>query len=296
MPDATSHLFCFGLGYSASALALAKRAEGWRVSGTRRIGEPGDELAAAGIEVVSFDDEHPLDDALHRLGPVTHLLSSIPPGTDGDPVIALHFFDLAHLERLNWVGYLSTTGVYGDRGGGWVDETAEPAPTQDRGRRRLEAENRWLDLWHAFGLRVHIFRLAGIYGPGRNPLAQARDGSAKRIVKLGQLFSRIHRDDLVAVLAASMGRPEAGAVYNVCDDRPAPPDEVVAFACALLGIAPPPATPFEEAELSDMARSFYAENRRVRNDRIKHDLGVSLAYPDYETGLRALAAAGEGQT
>ena len=292
MPDSTPHLFCFGLGFTARSLATAVVAEGWRVTATRRSTEnplpPPD-----GVTVVAFDRTNPLTPDI--LVDVTHLLSSVPPDSDGDPVIDWHFFDLARLEQLAWAGYLSTTGVYGDTGGAWVDETAPCAPSGERGARRVTAEARWLDLWHGFGLPIHVFRLAGIYGPGRNPLVQATRGEAKRIVKPGQLFSRIHRDDIVTTLRASMARPDPGAVYNVCDDRPAPADEVVTFACGLLGIAPPPAIAFDDAELSDMARSFYTDNRRVRNERIKAELGVRLAYPDYEVGLRALAAAGEGR-
>lgn len=294
MSVSTPHLFCFGLGFTARALAGAAMAEGWRVTATHR---PAADSPAApdGVNLVTFDRATPLTPGSEILADVTHLLSSVPPDAEGDPVIDWQFFDLTRLEQLVWAGYLSTTGVYGDTGGAWVDETAPCAPSSERGARRVAAEIRWLDLWHGFGLPVHIFRLAGIYGPGRNALAQAARGHARRIVKPGQLFSRIHRDDIVTTLRASMARPDPGAVYNVCDDRPAPADEVVAFACKLLGIEPPPAIAFDNAELSDMARSFYADNRRVRNERIKAELGVSLAYPDYEVGLRALAAAGEGR-
>ncbi len=292
MSVSTPHLFCFGLGFTARALATAVMAEGWRVTATHRPAI-GSLAPPVGVSNMVFDRTNPLAPAPEILGDVTHLLSSVPPDGDGDPVIDWHFFDLSRLEQLTWAGYLSTTGVYGDTQGAWVDETTPCVPSGDRGARRVAAEARWLDLWHGFGLPVHVFRLAGIYGPGRNPLAQVARGEARRIVKPGQMFSRIHRDDIVATLRASMGRPDPGAIYNVCDDRPASANEVVTFACGLLGIAPPPAIPFDDAELSDMARSFYADNRRVRNERIKADLGVSLAYPDYEVGLRALAAAGE---
>ncbi len=292
MPDSTPHLFCFGLGFTARAMAKAALAEGWRITATQR---PAESLPPPpdGVSVVAFDRTNPLKPNI--LVDVTHLLSSVPPDSDGDSVIDWHFFDLARLEQLTWAGYLSTTGVYGDTQGAWVDESAPCAPSSERGTRRVVAEDRWLDLWHGFGLPVHVFRLAGIYGPGRNPLVQAARGEARRIVKPGQLFSRIHRDDIVTTLRASMARPDPGAVYNVCDDRPAPADEVITYACELLGITPPPAISYDDAELSGMARSFYADNRRVRNERIKAELGVSLAYPDYEAGLRALAAAGEGR-
>jgi nucleoside-diphosphate-sugar epimerase len=192
---------------------------------------------------------------------------------------------------LRWIGYLSTTGVYGDRAGGWVDEEAPLIPTGERGRRRVAAEARWLDLVRRHGSLVHIFRLAGIYGPGRNALDTVRAGRAQRIVKPGQIFSRIHVADIAQVLRASMAKPEPGAIYNVCDDDPAPPADVVAFACDLLGVPCPPPVPFDEAKLSQMALSFYADSKRVSNRRIKEELGVRLLYPSYRDGLAALLKA-----
>jgi nucleoside-diphosphate-sugar epimerase len=196
------------------------------------------------------------------------------------------------MPSLAWVGYLSTTGVYGDRDGGWVDETSELRPSGARGRRRVAAETAWLDLWRDRGVPVHIFRLAGIYGPGRSPFDALRAGTAKRIVKPGQVFSRIHVDDLASVLLSSIARPRPGAVYNVCDDEPASPADVVAHAAQLLGAPPPPLVSFDEAALSPMARSFYADNKRVSNALIKTELGVRLRYPDYRAGLAAILAAG----
>jgi nucleoside-diphosphate-sugar epimerase len=221
---------------------------------------------------------------------VTHLLVSVPPGLAGDPVLAVHGDDIAGIEDLAWLGYLSTTGVYGDRGGGWVDETAELSPSGERGRRRVAAEAGWLELWRDRGVPVHIFRLAGIYGPGRNPFDALRAGTAKRIDKPGQVFSRIHVADLASVLVASIARPRPGAVYNVCDDDPAAPEAVVAHAAALLGLPEPPLVPLEVAELSAMARSFYDDNKRVSNRLIKNELGVTLRYPDYRAGLAAILA------
>lgn len=284
--------FCFGLGYSGQALATALKAEGWRVAGSCRSEEKRRRLAQAGIEAFLFDRDRPLERVDRALAETTHLLSSVPPDEAGDPVIDLHFFDIARLESLTWVGYLSTTAVYGDRGGGWVDESSEPKPSGERGRRRLEAETRWLDLWHGFGAPVHIFRLAGIYGPGRSALDSVRNGVAKRVCKPGQVFSRIHVADLVGVLRASMAKADAGAIYNLCDDLPAPQGEVVGYACELLGVEPPPELPYEQAELSPMARSFYEDNKRVANTRIKEELGVTLGYPDYRAGLKALYEAG----
>jgi nucleoside-diphosphate-sugar epimerase len=290
MTETTPHLFCFGLGYSATALARRLIAEGWTVSGTCRSVDRQAALSADGIAAALFDGSTPLADARSRLAAATHVLSSVPPGADGDPVLRRHFDDLAECGHLRWVGYLSTTGVYGDRGGDWVDEDSPLEPSGERGARRVTAEAWWLDLWWDHQLPVHLFRLAGIYGPGRNALETVRSGRAKRIYKAGQVFSRIHVADIAQTLDRSMARPNPGRAYNVCDDDPAPPDEVIKFACALLGVAPPPVIPYHEAEpeMSAMARSFYRDNKRVRNDRIKKELGVVLEYPDYKTGLRAL--------
>jgi nucleoside-diphosphate-sugar epimerase len=283
-----SHLFCFGLGYSARALYRRLTGSGWAVTGTCRSAESQAELHEAGLSAVLFDRNRPVDAA--ALDGVTHLLVSVPPDTAGDPVLAIHGGDIASLSGLSWLGYLSTTGVYGDRGGGWVDETALVLPTGGRGRRRAAAEQGWLGLWRDRGVPVHIFRLAAIYGPGRSAFEALRAGTAKRIDKPGQLFSRIHVGDLASVLIASMGRPRPGAVYNVCDDDPAPPAAVVAHAAELLGIAPPPLAPLDAAGLSPMARSFYDDNKRVSNRLVKTELGVSLRYPNYRTGLAALLA------
>ncbi len=202
-----------------------------------------------------------------------------------------HADDIAALPGLRWLGYLSTTGVYGDRGGGWVDESSALLPSGERGRRRVASEQGWLDLWRRRGVPVHVFRLAAIYGPGRSPFAALRAGTAKRIAEPGQVFSRIHVADLAHVLSASIALPRPGAVYNVCDDEPAAPEAVVAFAAGLLGLAPPPIVALDAAELSPMARSFYDDNKRVRNGLIKNELGVELRFPDYRAGLAAILAA-----
>lgn len=283
-------LFVFGLGYSARALAADLMAQGWTVRGTTRSIENQAGFARQGIEALLFDSETPLADT-GVLDGVTHLLASVPPGPEGDPVLRHHGADLAaRAGQIVWAGYLSTTGVYGDRGGDWVDETATPSPATERGQRRVDAEDGWCGLWRTAHLPVHLFRLAGIYGPGRNALETVRQGKARRIVKPGQVFSRTHVSDIAAVLAASIAQPNPGAAYNVCDDDPAPPQDVILHACELLGVDPPPEIPFEDAELSDMARSFYAESKKVSNTRIKEELGVRLAYPDYRAGLAALLA------
>jgi nucleoside-diphosphate-sugar epimerase len=295
-----SRLFCFGLGYTALALARGLAAEGWQIAGTTRDPDKHARLEQEGFEVWRFDRDQPLEQAERALAGTTHALSSIAPDEQGDPVLGRHARDLLRCASIAWAGYLGTTGVYGDRGGDWVSEADPVAPTMPRTLRRARAEGHWL----ASGLPVHLFRLAGIYGPGpgRNALAAARAGTARRIVKPGQVFCRIHVDDIVQVLRASMARPNPGAVYNVADDEPAPPQDVITFACALLGIQPPPETSFEQAELSPMARSFYSDSRRIANARIKEELGVKLRYPTYREGLRALLddpgrpAAGEARS
>jgi len=280
-------LFCFGLGYTASRLAPVLLDGGWQVAGTSRTAAGCAALSAAGIEAHRFDSDRPLDDVAPLAG-VTHLLTSVPPDPTGDPVLRHHGAAIGALSGLRWVGYLSATSVYGDSGGGWVDETTACAPTTDRGRGRVAAEKAWLARVAASGLPVHVFRLAGIYGPGRSALDQIRSGRARRIDRPDHLFSRIHVDDIVGVLRVSMARPDPGAIYNVCDDLPAASADVVAFAADLLSVDPPPLTPFDDAGLSPMARSFYADNRLVSNRRIKAELGVSLKYPDYRAGLRAV--------
>jgi nucleoside-diphosphate-sugar epimerase len=283
----TPRLFCFGLGYSATFLARRLVAKGWQVSGTCRSRDSQIELSRLGIEAHLFDRDHPIGNLPELLSSATHLLSSVPPDEAGDPVLDTHRAEIdAAAPRLAWIGYLSTTGVYGNRDGGWVDEMSELAPTGERGRRRLAAERAWLSLSQS----AHLFRLAGIYGPGSSALDTVREGRAKRIVKPGQIFSRIHVADIAQVLEASMARPHPGAAYNVCDDDPAPPSDVIAFAAALLNQPPPPEIPFEQADLSPMARSFYDDNKRVSNSRIKRELGVALQYPSYRTGLPAILA------
>jgi nucleoside-diphosphate-sugar epimerase len=281
--DTAQRLLCFGLGYSARVLAGRLIGQGWTVRGTARI--PESDTAPPGCAMYRFDREHKLPPS--AFDGVTHVLVSVPPDAAGDPVLDTHGDDLARA-GLAWLGYLSTTGVYGDRRGGWVDEDSELRPSGERGRRRVTAEAGWLDLWRRRLVPVHVFRLAAIYGPGRSPFDALRDGTAKRILKPGQVFSRIHVADLASVLAASIARPRPGAVYNVCDDEAAPPEAVVAYAAGLLGVAPPPLVPFEQADLSPMARSFYNDNKRVSNARIKSELGVALLYPTYRDGLRAI--------
>ncbi|WP_259917542.1 SDR family oxidoreductase [Jannaschia sp. M317] len=279
-----SVLLSFGHGYSARALTPQLLAGGWEVIGTTRTQEKADALRDEGVTPVLFGAD--IDDALAR---ATHILVSAGPGPEGDPVLAAYDAALrTGLRPGQWVGYLSTTGVYGDHGGGWVDEDTPLTPATRRGQLRVTAEAAWHKLAEHTGAALHVFRLAGIYGPGRGPFAKVRAGTARRIVKPGQVFSRIHVDDIAQVLAASIARPDQGAVYNLCDDDPAPPEDVIAHAAMLLGMPLPPVEDFATAEMTPMARSFYAESKKVRNDRIKRDLGISLIHKDYRSGLAVL--------
>ncbi len=278
--DMTPTLFSFGHGYSARAISKRLAPSAWRIIGTTRDPRQLEVIRASGAEPCVWPGDQP------DLDGVTHLLISTAPTADGDPVLAeLQGEIAARAEQFKWVGYLSTTAVYGDHQGGWVDESTPPAPTAERGRWRVRAETQWGDIP---GLKLHIFRLAGIYGPGRGPFSKLKRGGLRRIIKPGQVFSRIHVDDIAQVLIASMAKPHPGAIYNVCDDEPVPPQDVIGYAAELQGLPLPPAVPFNEADLTPMARSFYNENKRVRNDRIKGELGVSLIYPNYRVGLEAL--------
>ena len=274
-------LLSFGHGYSARALAPILLSRGWEVVGTTRSAERAELLRRHGVTPAIFGAE--LETEIAR---ATHILVSAGPDDDGDPVLrACGDILERHLGAKDWVGYLSTTGVYGDHDGNWVDEDTPLTPSTRRGALRVAAEAAWGDLAARTGAPLHVFRLAGIYGPGRGPFAKVRAGTARRIVKAGQVFSRIHVDDIAQVLAASIDRPSPGRVYNLCDDDPAPPQDVIAHAAELLGMPAPPEVAFEAAEMSPMARSFYAESKRVRNDRIKDELDVRLRFPDYRAGL-----------
>ncbi|WP_430435738.1 SDR family oxidoreductase [Oceanibaculum nanhaiense] len=275
-------LFCFGFGYSAEWLAAKLLPQGWRIAGTARDDAKRAAMQARGITAYPF----PLPDAGMALAGVTHILSSVPPRDGHDPVVAAQGDALRLLPDLAWAGYLSTTGVYGDTGGAWVDEDSPLNPSTPSGKARVTAEAEW----QALGLPLHIFRLSGIYGPGRSAIDQLRAGTAKRIVKPGQIFNRIHVEDIAQVLAASMARPAPGAIYNLADDEPAASSDVVLEASRLLGVEPPPEIPLEQADLGAMGRAFYSESKRVRNDRIKRDLGISLACPTYREGLAACLA------
>ncbi|MES2435876.1 MAG: SDR family oxidoreductase [Pseudomonadota bacterium] len=271
-------LLSLGHGYSAAALATLLIPQGWRVIGTTQTPDRIADLQAQGVEPLLWPC-----DIRPALAEVTHILASAAPDGSGDPF--LHTCrDQIMAARVEWVGYLSTTAVYGDHQGGWVNEETPVNPQSGRAVARVLAERQWL----ASGLPVQVFRLAGIYGPGRGPFEKVRDGTARRVIKANQVFSRIHVADIAATLLGSIRHPDPGAIYNVCDDNPAPPEDVLSYAAALLGYPEPPTVLFEEAEMSPMQISFYSESKRVRNDRIKRDLGVKLAYPTYQDGLRGL--------
>jgi len=278
-------LFCFGLGYSAEALARRLSARTAALAGTRTtiIAEP-----PLGAKLAEFQGDAAPAEVRDLLAGTTHLLVSIPPDIEGDMVLRYFGPDLAALPDLTWVGYLSTVGVYGDWQGQPVDETSPTRPTSERSLRRVLAEKAWLGFGGESGRRVEIFRLSGIYGPGRSVIDNLRAGTARRIVKPGQVFNRIHVDDIARVLAAAIDQPAGHNIYNISDDEPAPPQEVVAYAADLLGLPVPPEIPFEQAGLEGMAASFWTESKRVSNVRIKTALGVALAYPTYREGLRAL--------
>lgn len=279
-------LTIFGFGYTAAALARRLIPAGWTVTGTYRKPDAADAMRALGVTPIRADR---LETAR-----ITRLLATAAPGEAGDPL--LQAYGPALLKApLQWLGYLSTTGVYGDAGGGWVDEAAPIQPAHERGARRARAEIAFAELGEETGAAACIFRLPGIYGPGRSALDQLRNGTAKRLVKPGQLFSRIHVDDIAAALEAALAL-ETGTVLNLADDEPAPPQDVVTFAADLLGIPPPPEEDFEAARphLSAMALEFYGASRRIANGRMKQELGLSLLYPTYREGLRAIVAGADG--
>lgn len=282
-------LLVFGHGYTAGYLTPLLRARGWDVIGTTRSAP--DRVAAAGATPLLW----PGDSGALRtaLAEADSILVSAAPGPQGDPVLAEFAQDLAG-SAPRWLGYLSTTAVYGDRDGGWVDEDSALMPSTGRARARVEAEAAWQSMAGAHALPLHIFRLAGIYGPGRGPFAKLRAGVAQRVVKPGQVFSRIHVEDIAQALLASIAAPSPGAIYNICDDQPAPPQDIIALAAEMLGMPAPPEVDFADARMSPMARSFYADSKRVSNRRMKHELGVVLRYPDYRSALAAILAAERG--
>lgn len=287
-------LVVFGYGYTAQRFVALHRDRFSAVTATVRSPDKAARVTVPGVTVRLFSPDT-IDPTLDSdIAAADAILVSIPPGEAGDPVLTRFSDAIASAAHLGWVGYLSTIGVYGNHDGAWVDAATPTRPVSARSRQRVATEAAWLALGEASGIPVQIFRLAGIYGPGRSPLQKLRDGTARRLAKPGQVFNRIHVDDIAAVLAAGLDHRRAGAVYDVSDDEPAPPQDVVAFAAALAGIDPPHEESFDGAELTPMARSFYGENKRVRNRRLREELGIALAYPTYREGLRALLASEPG--
>jgi nucleoside-diphosphate-sugar epimerase len=283
MAGKMNHMLFLGFGLSAKTLAPYLKNQNWRITGTSRSESGAESIRALGFDGVVFDQLQGIPES------VTHIISSVPPGASGDPVLHRFGGDLgAMASQFAWVAYLSTTGVYGDHAGAWTDENTPLTPNTERGERRLQAEQAWLNLYRGRSMPLHIFRLAGIYGPGRNQLLSVLDGTAKRVIKPGQVFSRIHVDDIAGILLASMAKPNPGNAYNVADDEPCPPQDVVAHAARLLSKPVPPDVPFEAAELSPMARSFYADSKRVCNLKVKEELAYRFRFPNYRDGLAAL--------
>ncbi len=277
-------LFCFGLGYSAKFLVNQLAKKDWKITGTARTQQGVKQIIKLGYDGLQFTGLEKSDHITEALETATHILVSASPGANGDPVLAHHLDDL-NPAKLRWIGYLSTVGVYGNWDGAWVDESNETRPVSQRSKYRVEAENKWLEVFNRINIPVHIFRLAGIYGPSRNAFIKLQNGTARRIIKPGQVFNRIHAEDIAGVLEASIRKPNPGSIYNVADDKPCPPQDVVAYASELLNMDPPPPVPFEESDLSPMGRSFYGENKRVRNSKIKTELGVNLKFPTFKEGL-----------
>lgn len=278
-------LLSFGHGYTARALAARLVPEGWHIVGTTRSQEKVAGIAATGVEPFLWPEGA---DIAPLVAEFPNMLISAGPNARGDPVLAqLSQAVEASAATKRWVGYLSTTGVYGDHQGAWVDEQTPLTPSTQRGKARVAAEAAWREIPD---LPLHIFRLAGIYGLGRGPFAKVRKGTARRIIKKDQVFSRIHVEDIAFALELSLATPQPGSIYNLCDDDPAPPQDVIGYAAELLGLPVPPAIAIEDAEMTPMARSFYAESKRVRNDHIKRALGWAPKYPDYRSGLAGMLA------
>ena len=289
---ADMNVLILGCGYSGRAIGERLALAGASVRGTNRSDAHADALRVRGIEPLTFDGEHESEAVNDALADATHLIVSIAPGRAGDPAIALHGEAIKAASKLEWIAYLSTVGVYGDHDGAWVDEDTIPKPVSQRSRERVEAENLWMTLALERKCPITVMRLSGIYGPGRSPLDQVREGRARRLVKPGQVFNRIHVDDIAGAIELA-SRSTTNAVLNVTDDEPAPPQDVVAYAAELLGVEPPPSQDFDTADLTPMARSFYGETKRVSNARLK-GMGYELRYPTYREGLRAVLEATDG--
>lgn len=281
------HVFFFGFGYVAAFVAMKLETLGCKISGTTTNKEKKEFMEARGYNSYLFSRNRMIPDILSVMSDVTHIVLAIPPDGEGDLVFDMYANDLAYIKNLQWIGYLSATSIYGDHEGAWVNEDTVPSPTSRRGSLRLKAEEDWKSYYSSDNLPLHIFRLAGIYGPGRSALDSVLSGVAKRIDKPGHVFNRIHIDDIVQTLVASMMQPNPFSIYNLSDDDPAPSHELIQYTCNLLGLETPPLVPFTQTDIAPIMRSFYKDNKRLRNDKIKDELGIKLLYPDYKSGLRA---------
>ncbi|RFB75570.1 SDR family oxidoreductase [Methylovirgula sp. 4M-Z18] len=280
-------LLIFGLGYTAQYYVRHHAADGTQIVGTARTQDKVAALTQAGFNALVFDGQHGTPELYEALARAEHVLVSIPPDGLRDPVLDVLRDALAVTAQLTRIVYLSTVGVYGDHGGAWVDETTAPNPKSARSVARVAVENEWSALAAQTGKAVHILRLAGIYGPGRNTFVNLRNGTAKRLIKPDQVFNRIHVEDIARAIRAAFAH-DGGGLWNVTDDYPAPPQDVVTYGASLLGVEPPAEQDFASARLTAMARSFYGENKRVSNAKMKRDLGVALAYPTYREALAAI--------
>lgn len=291
-------LFCYGYGYIAQHLVkeLQSRDEGWEFIVTTTERDKLLNIREKGIKAYMFSDKMPFNDPLFAMDGVTHILISTPPNQGGDIVFQTHARDILKIPTIEWIGYLSSTAVYGNRDGDWVDEMSDINPSSERGSKRARAETQWLKMRRIAGIPINIFRLAGIYGPERSALETVLAGNTKRVDKPGHVFNRIHVEDIIQVLIASMTQHSSGDVFNLADDNPAPSHELVKYACELLGQDVPPLVPFDEDDLSPMARSFYKDNKRISNDKIKKELGITLKYPDYKSGLTAIYKDGQEES
>lgn len=289
---ARKKLFCFGYGYVAENLAKALKAQdsSWEICGTTRDPEKRAQMREDGVKAFLFYDDKAFNDPIFMLDGVTHILISIPPNAQGDPVFQSHARDILQIPTVQWVGYCSSTSVYGNRDGDWVDEKSEIRPSSERGSKRARAESAWLKMRRIAGIPINIFRISGIYGPGRSAIDAVRAGDSRRINKPGHVFNRMHIDDIVQVMIASMSQPKPGDIYNLADDLPVSSHELISYACQLLGKTPPPMIDFKDVDMAPIARSFYKDNKRVRNNKIKEKLGITLKYPDYKSGLDAIFA------
>ena len=290
--DERSHkkLFCFGYGYVAEHLAKKLKEEdpSWQICGTTRDSDRLNAMRESGMKAYIYSDTHPFNDPLFILDGVTHILISIPPNAQGDVVFQTHERDILQIPSIRWIGYCSSTSVYGNRDGEWVDETSEVRPTSERGSKRARAESAWLKMRRIAGIPINIFRLAGIYGAGRSAIDSVKAGDSRRIFKEGHVFNRMHIDDIVNVMIASMSQPHPGDMYNLADDMPSPSHELIYYACELLGKTPPALVNYEDIEMAPIARSFYKDNKRIHNRKIKEKLGITLKYPNYIAGLEAI--------